>query len=193
MLNSEEDHRRFGQHGSLFGYSGSLYDFPDDKLTIVVLTNTEGQNAYAITRALARAVLGLPPLPPREAPPADRALADTQVAAAELRQLTGTFVLKLERVTDNLHDSFAQYRRTFRVFDDNGRLMIQPLGEGPVRLLKQADGSFAIRSEPGTHITFQIQSGHAASMKMEPSPFGAPLSGKRIGPGDPQTFHKELH
>ena len=50
MLNSEDDHRRIGQHGSLFGYSGSLYDFPDDKLTIVVLTNTEGQNAYAITR-----------------------------------------------------------------------------------------------------------------------------------------------
>jgi hypothetical protein len=27
---------------------------------------------------------------------------------------------------------------------------------------------------------------------MEPSPFGAPLSGTRVGPGDPQTFHKEL-
>jgi len=63
ILNHEDDHRRIGQHGSLIGYSGSLYDFPEDQLTIVVLTNTEGQNAYAITRALARAILKLPVLP----------------------------------------------------------------------------------------------------------------------------------
>ena len=63
ILNHEDDHRRIGQHGSLIGYSGSLYDFPEDQLTIVVLTNTEGQNAYAITRSLARAILGLPALP----------------------------------------------------------------------------------------------------------------------------------
>ncbi len=60
ILNHEEDHRRIGQHGSLMGYSGSLYDFPEDQLTIVVLTNTEDQNAYAITRALGRAILGFP-------------------------------------------------------------------------------------------------------------------------------------
>ncbi len=28
ILNHEDDHRRIGQHGSLIGYSGSLYDFP---------------------------------------------------------------------------------------------------------------------------------------------------------------------
>ena len=192
MLSSEDGHRRIGQHGSLLGYSGSLYDFPEDQLTIVVLTNTENQNAYAITRALARAALGLPPLP---APPArDPApgLADAPVSAAERGQLAGTFVLRLEHLTDGLHDSFAQYRRTYRVFDENGRLMIQALGEGPERLLKQADGGFAMRSEPQGHIVFVVKNGHAVSMKMEPSPFGAPLSGARVGPGDPQTFHKEL-
>jgi CubicO group peptidase (beta-lactamase class C family) len=191
ILNSEEDHRRIGQHGSLLGYSGSLYDFPEDKLTIVVLTNTEGQNAYAITRALARAVLGLPQLPAPPAAAAERVLADNPVPAAERAQLAGTFVLKLDHVSDGLHDSFVQYRRTYRVFDDSGRLMIQALGEGPERLLKQPDGGFAMRSEPGSHITFVIQNGHAASMKVEPSPFGVPLSGERVGPGDPQSFHRE--
>jgi D-alanyl-D-alanine carboxypeptidase len=194
ILNREDDHRRIGQHGSLFGYSGSLYDFPEDGLTIVVLTNTEGQNAYAITRALARAVLGLSPLPPPPPPAAvaEKVLADTPVSAGERGQLAGTFVVKLEQVTDGLHDSFAQYRRTYRVFDDNGRLMIQALGEGPERLLKQADGGFAVRSEPQGRITFVIQGGHAVRMKMDPSAFGAPLSGERVGPGDPQTFHREL-
>ena len=189
ILNHEEDHRRIGQHGSLLGYSGSLYDFPDDQLTIVVLTNTEDQNAYAITRALGRAILGLPalPTPKQEAEPG---LADKPISADERRQLTGTFVLKLAQVGANLHDSFAQYRRTYRVFDENGRLMIQPLGEAPERLLKQDDNSFAMRSAPQTHISFAMQDMHTSILKLD-SP-GFPLAGARVGDGDPATFHKQL-
>jgi hypothetical protein len=70
--------------------------------------------------------------------------------------------------------------------------MIQPLGESPERLLKQDDGSFAMRSKPRSRISFVAGEGHAASMKMEPSDFGVPLSGERIGAGDPQTFHRQL-
>jgi hypothetical protein len=191
VVNQEDGHRRIGQHGSLLGYSGSLYDFPEDRLTIVVLTNTEGQNAYAITRALARTVLGLPPLPAPPAAAAEPALADRPVTAGERGQLAGTFVLKLERVGDGLHDSFAQYRRTYRVFDDNGRLMIQALGEAPERLWKQADGTFARRTEPASRLSFVVQRGRAVVMKMAPSPFGVPMSGERVGPGDPQTFHRD--
>src|SRR6478672_2211773 len=191
ILNHEEDHRRIGQHGSLMGYSGSLYDFPEDNLTIIVLTNTEDQNAYAITRALGRAILGLPPLPApkREAEPT---LADKPISADERKQLAGTFVLKWGQVGAgaNLHDSVAQYRRTYRVFDENGRLMIQPLGEGPERLLKQEDGSFALRSSPAAHISFVMQGDRAAAMKMD-SP-GFPLAGDRVGDGDPGTFHRQL-
>jgi CubicO group peptidase (beta-lactamase class C family) len=189
ILNHEDDHRRIGQHGSLMGYSGSLYDFPEDNLTIIVLTNTEDQNAYAITRALGRAILGLTALPaPKHQ--ADRTLGDKPISADERKQLAGTFVLKLGQVGANLHDSFAQYRRTYRVFDENGRMMIQPLGEGPERLLKQDDGSFAMRSAPESHISFVVQNGHAATMKLD-SP-GFPLVGERVGDGDPATFHGQL-
>jgi D-alanyl-D-alanine carboxypeptidase len=191
ILNHEEDHRRIGQHGSLFGYSGSLYDFPEDGLTIAVLTNTEGQNAYAITRVLARAVLGLPQLP---APPgaAEKILQDKTVSAEERKQFAGTYVLKLDRLTPALHDSFAQYRRTFRVFDENGRFMIQALGEGPERLLKQDDGTFATRSKQKNRVSFVSQGGTTVNMKMDPSDFGVALSGERVGAGDPQTFHHQL-
>jgi CubicO group peptidase (beta-lactamase class C family) len=189
MLNHEEDHRRIGQHGSLLGYSGSLYDFPADQLTIVVLSNTEGQNAYAITRALARAILGLPALS-SPAPVVEPKLADKAVFDAERKQLAGTFVLKLSRVTPNLHDSFAQYRRTYRVFDENGRLMIQPLGQGPERLLKQEDGSFSLRSSPDSHVSFVLQKEHATAMKID-SPV-LPLAGDRVGDADPATFHAQL-
>jgi D-alanyl-D-alanine carboxypeptidase len=192
ILNHEEDHRRIGQHGSLLGYSGSLYDFPEDGLTIVVLTNTEGQNAYAITRALARAALGLPPLPAQPPAVAEKPLEDRVVSAEERKQFAGTYVLKLDRVTPGLHDSFAQYRRTFRVFDENGRLMIQALGDGAERLLKQEDGSFAMRSRPRSRMSFALQGNVAVSMKMEPSDFGVALSGERVGAGDSQTFHRQL-
>jgi len=185
----QEDHRRIGQHGSLMGYSGSLYDFPEDQLTIVVLTNTEDQNAYAITRALGRAILGLPPLPEPK-PTAEPTLADKPVSADERKQLAGTFVLKLDKVGANLHDSFAQYRRTYRVFDEDGRLMIQPLGEGPERLLKQDDGSFAMRSSPEAHVSFAMKDMHTSLMKID-SP-GFPLAGERVGDGDPRTFHGQL-
>jgi D-alanyl-D-alanine carboxypeptidase len=189
ILNHEDDHRRIGQHGSLMGYSGSLYDFPEDNLTIIVLTNTEDQNAYAITRALGRAILGLPALPaPKHEP--EPTLADKPISADERKQLTGTFVLKLGQVGANLHDSFAQYRRTYRTFDENGRLMIQPLGEGPERLLKQDDGSFGMHSSPAAHISFVVQNGHATAMKLD-SP-GFPLLGERVGDGDPGTFHGQL-
>jgi CubicO group peptidase (beta-lactamase class C family) len=189
ILNHEDDHRRIGQHGSLIGYSGSLYDFPEDQLTIAVLTNTEGQNAYAITRSLARAILGLPAVPSAAAPPEPK-LADQPVSHAEIAQLTGTFVLKLGQVSENLHDSFAQYRRTYRVFDENGRLMIQPLGEGPERLLKQEDGKFAFRSSPKAQVSFVMRSDRAAGMNMD-SP-GFPLAGDRVGDADPATFHMQL-
>jgi CubicO group peptidase (beta-lactamase class C family) len=191
-LNHEDDHRSVGQHGSLMGYSGCLYDFPNDQLTVVVLTNTEGQNAYVIGRALARAALGLPELPKPPAPTPDTPLADKPVSAAEIKQLTGTFVLAVDKIPSGFHDSFAQYRRTYRVFDENGRLMIEPLGMGAERLLKQVDGSFSMRSAARTHISFVLRDGRAAGIRMD-SMGGLPLAGDRVGDGDPQTFHQQLH
>ncbi len=190
-LNHEDDHRSIGQHGSLLGYSGCMYDFPDDQLTVVVLTNTEGQNAYAIGRVLARAALGLPDLPEPPEPRPEKALSDKPISASELFQITGTFLMKAGKLPPNLHDSFAQFRRTYRVFNENGRLMIEALGSGAERLLKQDDGTFAMRSAPRTRIIFVMQNDRAVAMRMEPEGGGLPLAGDRVGEGDPETFHQE--
>ncbi|MBZ5602345.1 MAG: beta-lactamase family protein [Acidobacteriia bacterium] len=189
-LNHEDDHRSRGQHGSLLGYSGCMYEFPADQLTVVALTNTEGQNAYAICRAVARAVLGLAELPPPNDNAPVRVLSDESVSAAQIQQLAGTFLLTAGKLPPNLHDSYAQYRRTYRVFNENGRLMIEPLGQGAERLLRQEDGTFAMRSSPRTRISFVIEGDHAVGMKMESG--GLPLAGERVGDADPQTFHRQL-
>ena len=188
-LNHEEQHRRVGQHGSLFGYSGSLYEFPADSLTIVVLSNTEGQNAYAITRALAREVLGLAPLPAAERNP-PRRLADLPVSRAEMARLEGTYRLEVRRLSADLHDSFAQYVRTVRAFDQNGHFLFQRLGEGPEPLLKQEDGTFAVQSAPNTRVRFELVAGKAARLALDPGGPGLDLAGDRIGAGDPATFHR---
>jgi D-alanyl-D-alanine carboxypeptidase len=190
-LNHEEDHRSIGQHGSLLGFSGSMYEFPADQLTIVVLTNTEGQNAYALSRALARAILGLPDLPKPPAPRPTPTLTDITVPIAEIGSLTGTFVLTAGEVPPNLHDSYTQYRRTYRVFNENGRLMIEPLGQAPERLFKQEDGSFATRSSAWNRISFVMRANRAVGMKMT-SQGGLLLSGDRVGESDPRTFHQQL-
>lgn len=189
-LNHEDQHRRVGQHGSLFGYSGSLYEFPADRLTIVVLANTEGQNAYAISRALAREILGLAPLPPAPRP-TQRVLVEEPLSPAEMSQLEGTYHLAVERLSPDLHDSYAQYVRTLRVFDENGRMLIQRLGEGPERLLKQPDGTFAIRSAPRAKLSFAMEGGKATRLRLDPQGPGLLLSGARVGPGDPKTFHDQ--
>ena len=166
-LNHEDAHRSVGQHGSLLGYAGAMYEFPDDKLTIVVLTNTENQNAYAIARAVARGALGLKELPAPPAAPPPRILADEAVSAAERAQLAGEFTVKYDKLTPDQHGSFLQYRRTYRVFDENGRLMIAALGQGAERLLKQPNGAFAMRSSPRTVVAFSIVNGRASRMSME--------------------------
>jgi D-alanyl-D-alanine carboxypeptidase len=179
-LNHEDNHRSRGQHGSLLGYAGSMYEFPDDHLTVIVLTNTENQNAYAIGRALARAVLGLPELPAPRAPSAEHVLTDTPTSASERARLAGEFMVKYDKLPPDLHGSFTQYRRTYRVFDENGRLMIEPIGQGAERLLKQADGSFAMRSSPRVKIAFVMRDGHATGMTMDTEGGGRPLAGDRV-------------
>ena len=106
--------------------------------------------------------------------------------------MTGTFLLAVAKVPPNLYDSYAQYRRTYRVFDENGRLMIEPLGQGAERLLKLSDGSFVMRSSPRTRISFVLRDGHVKGMRMD-SPNGLELAGDRVGDGDPRTFHEQLH
>jgi CubicO group peptidase (beta-lactamase class C family) len=187
VLNHEDNHRSIGQNGSLLGYSGSLYEFPDDDLTIIVLSNTAGQNAADIGKALARKVLGLSDVSFPSMDIQQKSLSDEPTNATERGQLTGTFRLKV--VEGAYHDSFSQYRQTYRVFQENGRLMMEPLNEAPERLLKQKDGSFALASDPNAPITFVPSEHQPLTINLTRYP-GLKLSGERIGPSDLLTFHR---
>ncbi|MBB6147350.1 CubicO group peptidase (beta-lactamase class C family) [Silvibacterium bohemicum] len=186
VLNHEDSHRSIGQNGSLLGYSGSLYEFPAEDLTVVVLSNTAGQNAADIGMAVARKALGLPDVALQTNQISHNFLSDEPTTVTERSQFTGTYRLKV--INGAYHESFSQYRQTYRVFQENGRLMIEALNEMPERLLKQKDGSFALASDPNAPITFVLSEHQPITINLTRYP-GLKLSGERIGPGDIQTFH----
>jgi D-alanyl-D-alanine carboxypeptidase len=74
-------HRMVGHAGSGGGFSAALFTFPDDNLTIVVLTNTDNGGAATLAASIARSAFEIAAPTP----------ADTAVPAAEASALAGTF------------------------------------------------------------------------------------------------------
>jgi hypothetical protein len=54
-------------------------------------------------------------------------------------------------------------------------------------LLRQKNGSFAMRSRPQAPVTFVPHDQNALTLHLTNS--GLTLAGERVGPADPQTFH----
>lgn len=52
-IDTVEGHRNIGHGGSTSGFSASIQRFPDDRLTIILLTNTDEQIATTLARKLA--------------------------------------------------------------------------------------------------------------------------------------------
>ena len=173
--NQEEGHRWVGVSGSLMGFSSAVMDFPADSLTIAVLSNTSGQAALRVARSLARAALGLPRLPAparrEEAPPAEK----VALSAVERARYVGTYRIKWAGVPGPLQN----FQRTYRVFEQNGRLMIQALGEEPEPLLHEGADTFRIASWPSARIVFTLREGRAVSMTLRESGERG-LSGPRV-------------
>jgi CubicO group peptidase (beta-lactamase class C family) len=58
-ISDRQGHRVISHGGGTVGYSTYLSHYPDDRLTIVILTNLQGINVQAIEGQIARAVLGI--------------------------------------------------------------------------------------------------------------------------------------
>lgn len=184
-LNQEEGHRWVGVTGSLMGFSSAVLDFPEDSLTIAVLSNTSGQAARRVARRLARVVLGLPPPPPaqarrEEAAPAEKAA----LAASERARYVGTYRTQWVGAPGPMQN----FQRTYRVFEENGRLMIQVAGEAPEPLLYQGEHTFRIATWPAAGIVFTLRDGRAVGITLRES--GVPrLSGAKVDDAWPVRLH----
>lgn len=174
------DQTVIGLHGALPGYSSHCYYFKEKDISVVVLANTSNQYANEIGEAIGLKLLGLPPAPERTSTKVD--LADNPISSDEQKKLTGTFTWKLAPDPAR-HRSYDFYQRTLRVMVEAGRLKLQRLGDTPEPLLKQDDGTFALRSSPGQRWSF----GDGKISVSEGGKVTAVCG--RVGEGDVATFH----
>ncbi len=184
-LNKEEHFDANGYAGSLEGFSYSSYYYPEKDITIIILSNTGSQNARDMGRQIARKMLGLSPLPVKQT--LNKLLADLPITIEEKMNLAGTYVVKRKLIGNSTSLTYNTYKRTIRVYTEIDQLMMQWFGELPEPLLKQADGSFAIRSQPGLGISFKSENNNTVLSITSPRSYIE--SGARIGNADVKTFH----
>lgn len=83
VINDFEGHRRIWHPGDIFGFSSQYAYYPDDDLTIVILTNSQNSTVppTSLERKIIRAVFGIP----------KPALVDLAVAPALANAVTGEY------------------------------------------------------------------------------------------------------
>src|SRR5262249_40889464 len=102
-----QGHRIFGHTGNGGGFNNVLEYYPDDDLTIVLLTNSESSvSALRIAGRIARSILTIPVTPISEHP----------LSEAEIRGFTG---------------KFESAEGTAFLFGDQGRIRIKFAENGP--------------------------------------------------------------
>lgn len=149
-----EGYEKIHHGGGINGFISELAYYPEEDITIAVLTNTEGPAAYAVEEAIARHRLGIPE-PVRENLP---------LTAKERARYTGTYDLgPLE----------------LRVFEQDDRLMAQATNQPAFPLLYQGDHEFLL-DVPAQEIrlVFVLEEGRAESLVLHQG--GAVIPAERV-------------
>ena len=136
-------HRRIHHGGGINGFISELAYYPNDSLTVVVLSNTAPAPSNEVADAVARVALGIPPASP-PAPPADLPIPPDEAA----------------RLVGNYRVTFPDgSRRAARIAADGAQLKLQLDNQPGVRLMKQAaPNTYAVAGQPG-RITVDVANG----------------------------------
>jgi CubicO group peptidase (beta-lactamase class C family) len=149
--------RRINHVGGTLGYSSQIAHYPDDDVTIVVLTNTESSNAASLESAIARAVLDL----------GEATSKDILLEPSELARYAGKYDIGLT---------------TVKVSAKEGRLHIGVQVPGlarEYRLLYQGEGVF--RAEADDEVSVQFRGTHASVDSFVLVRHGITMWGRRVG------------
>lgn len=131
-------------HGGTIPWGAYLAHYPDDGLTIAVLTNGAGMRDRAadVEAALARAALGIRVL-------------DLPLAAEDIARYEGAY-------------AFTVGERTLevRVFGENGQLKAHPAGQGVLRLRAQGGHAFVAEQDDDIRMVFAVQDGRVTGITL---------------------------
>jgi hypothetical protein len=130
--------RRIGHNGDITGFMSALAHYPEDDLTVAVLTNRARHWPEVIERKIARTVLGLP----------TPAVKDLPLDREGLGVYAGTY-------------DFGVY--PLYVKEEGGRLRFyMGLGRPTYTLIYQGDHTFVAREDPDAiRLTFSLRGGRA--------------------------------
>jgi CubicO group peptidase (beta-lactamase class C family) len=180
-----ENYNAMSFGGSLDGYSTSSSYYPEKDITLIILTNTNGPTARFMGRQIARKMLGLPPPPGSELP--KKIITDLPLTKQEQLNLAGTYIVKRTVTNSSSPLTYNMEKRTMRVFTEIDQLMLQQFGELPEPLLKQADGTFEVKTGwQRMIISFKNENNNIVMSIVQPNYID---SGARIGNADVKTFH----
>jgi CubicO group peptidase (beta-lactamase class C family) len=133
-IDSVEHHLRFSHGGAIPGFTSFLGAIPSKGISIIVLTNDEG-NADAIGDALSAALFGLPlelPYKPEERP----------IDTAILKRYVGRY--KLGETTN------------FELIEKEGKLFLKPAGGSEMELKPESETKFFFARDNAQEFEFKV-------------------------------------
>lgn len=137
-----DDHRRVGHGGGINGFTSQLSRYPDDDLTVVVLTNCGNCDPTTVEQGIARVVLGIP----------EPKTKDIALPEEERGRYLGRYALAPGLV--------------LRVFEEGARLRVQGTGQPAVTLLFQGDHTFVLEPDPSVKLVFRQGGPRSAALSL---------------------------
>ena len=132
-----EGHRKISHGGGINGFRTHLSYYPDDDLTVIVLSNTGSANPAVLESEIARAVLGI----------ATVGIQEVDLTAAQLEMYAGTY-----------HPGRSPIRASVR----DGRLFMMGRALRPI-----GDHRFVSSIDSHRRITFTVEGDRALSVRIE--------------------------
>lgn len=151
-LNDLAGKRKLGHGGGINGFSTMIGRYPDERLAVIVLSNTAGFNTGAVEVQIAKVMLGIQ----------DSPIADLPLDAPLVEQLAGVYLLEELKVEFTVED---------------GKLFAMPEGRPKDRLKYQGQRRFVSSANPDIRIRFMPDEGQATAFDLEAE--GQKMSAKR--------------
>ena len=120
-INKLGEHKLISHGGGINGFATNIMRFPDDRLTVIVLSNNEEAKSGAIARNLAAIVFGMPYKIPEE-------IKSVEIAADTLKKYAGEYQLAPNFV--------------ITVTVEDGKLMAQATGQPKFQLFAKSESEF---------------------------------------------------
>ena len=152
------DRREISHGGGIYGFATDISRFPDDRVTVIVLSNVQGAPAGRISNDLAAIVFGAKYEIPKER-------AEIQVDQKVLEKYVGEYELTAPKIV-----------LSFTV--ENGKLFAQVGGQSKFALLAESETVFFSKDAP-VQITF-IKDASGAATGMTFSQGGANIPARKI-------------